>query len=269
MPFVTDCPKNLSEVEKASKALRCGRDKYNNSQYICLPNAENKSLMEICFDGVMGLHEKGNCLEFSDGSFILRNCQSFKFGCPENHTRSNEFYKYPACHTIDTKQQCYVLDPSCQGHDTSTEAKVDLNIMCMIGWVLLAVCVLVCILCKVKKRLPCKVSDQSQNSIELSNVKKTQDDIICSERNDVLNQSSEIYDGNIKINTRYLTYPGAVCQRRGITSDTLRDLIKFTPIRKSCNLMRRLSSLLKEKQRSDNNKVSPISTISKETINYM
>lgn len=62
----------------------------------------------------------------------------------------------PACHTIDTKQQCYVLDPSCQGHDTSTEAKVDLNIMCMIGWVLLAVCVLVCILCKVKKRLPCK-----------------------------------------------------------------------------------------------------------------
>ena len=62
MPFVTDCPKNLSEVEKASKALRCGRDKYNNSQYICLPNAENKYLMEICFDGVMGLHEKGKTL---------------------------------------------------------------------------------------------------------------------------------------------------------------------------------------------------------------
>lgn len=36
---------------------------------------------------------KGNCIEISNGSLVLRDCTLFKFGCPEEHTRSNEFYK--------------------------------------------------------------------------------------------------------------------------------------------------------------------------------
>lgn len=59
MTSVTSCPKTQTEVSKAAIRLRCGTDKYNNNQYVCLPNTEKTSLVEMCYDGVMGFYEKG------------------------------------------------------------------------------------------------------------------------------------------------------------------------------------------------------------------
>lgn len=59
MAFVSDCPKNKMEMSEASKRLQCGNDSFGNNQYICLPNVEKTSLVELCKDGVIGLNEKG------------------------------------------------------------------------------------------------------------------------------------------------------------------------------------------------------------------
>lgn len=56
---VTGCPKNQSEVIIASGKLGCGQDKYGNNQYMCLPNKEKSFLVELCYDGVMGIQERG------------------------------------------------------------------------------------------------------------------------------------------------------------------------------------------------------------------
>lgn len=61
MKYTKVCPKNQTEVNQASKRLKCGYDKYGNNQYICLPNKDKTSLVEFCNDGVMGLTEKGKC----------------------------------------------------------------------------------------------------------------------------------------------------------------------------------------------------------------
>lgn len=53
------CPKNRTEVIDASTKLGCGNDKYGNNQYLCLSNKEKTSLVELCFDGVMGIQKKG------------------------------------------------------------------------------------------------------------------------------------------------------------------------------------------------------------------
>ena len=59
MTSVTSCPKTQTEVNKAAIRLGCGTDKYNNSQYVCLPNTEKTTLVEICYNEVMGFYEKG------------------------------------------------------------------------------------------------------------------------------------------------------------------------------------------------------------------
>ena len=53
------CPRSMTELENATKALGCSSDIYGNNQYMCLPNAEKTSLVEFCFDGLMGMKEKG------------------------------------------------------------------------------------------------------------------------------------------------------------------------------------------------------------------
>lgn len=57
--LVTVCPKNETEVIEAATKLGCDNDKYGNSRYLCLPKKEKTSLVELCFDGVMGIQEKG------------------------------------------------------------------------------------------------------------------------------------------------------------------------------------------------------------------
>ena len=53
------CPKNQTEAYQAWARLGCRNDEYGNIQYLCLPNREKTSLVEFCYDGVMGLHPKG------------------------------------------------------------------------------------------------------------------------------------------------------------------------------------------------------------------
>lgn len=59
MVLVNVCPRSKHDVMQASKRLRCGDDIYGNNQYLCLPNKNKTSLVEICFQGVMGIVEKG------------------------------------------------------------------------------------------------------------------------------------------------------------------------------------------------------------------
>lgn len=59
MASVDACPTNLTKVIEASKMLGCGNDQYSNNQYLCLPNVNKTSLVEFCYDGLMGLQEKG------------------------------------------------------------------------------------------------------------------------------------------------------------------------------------------------------------------
>lgn len=59
MVLTSKCPQNKTEVEEASKRIGCGVDVYENNQYMCLPNEKKSSLVEFCFDGLMGIEEKG------------------------------------------------------------------------------------------------------------------------------------------------------------------------------------------------------------------
>lgn len=57
--LVNECPKNENETTQASKDLKCEKDEYNNSQYLCLPHVNKTSLVEFCFNGSLGIREKG------------------------------------------------------------------------------------------------------------------------------------------------------------------------------------------------------------------
>lgn len=56
---VNTCPSTWNEVKKASKRLGCGNDMFGKDQYMCLPNTEKTSLIEFCYNGIMGIKEKG------------------------------------------------------------------------------------------------------------------------------------------------------------------------------------------------------------------
>ena len=59
MDPVAACPTNQTEVEEASKRLGCGLDTFGNNQYMCIPDGNITSLLEFCYDGIMGIQEKG------------------------------------------------------------------------------------------------------------------------------------------------------------------------------------------------------------------
>lgn len=56
---VTECPKSQREIREASDRLRCGNDINGNSQYLCSRFYEENFLVEFCYDGEMGMIEKG------------------------------------------------------------------------------------------------------------------------------------------------------------------------------------------------------------------
>ncbi|XP_062575803.1 uncharacterized protein LOC134237683, partial [Saccostrea cucullata] len=120
---VDTCPRNRTETVEASIRLGCGRDKYGNDQYMCLPNLETTSLVEFCHNGIMGFIESGNCLKTAEDKLFIHKCSNFVSGCPDVDFRSNEIYKYPACQNISTEHRCYLADPSCPNTtwDISTE----------------------------------------------------------------------------------------------------------------------------------------------------
>lgn len=47
------------EIFKVLKRFNCGNDLYGNNQYICFFNEEKIFLVEFCFDGIIGLNERG------------------------------------------------------------------------------------------------------------------------------------------------------------------------------------------------------------------
>lgn len=57
--LVNRCPKNEHDVIQSSKRLGCGNDAHGNNQYLCLPNKSKTSLVEFCFQGLMGIVMKG------------------------------------------------------------------------------------------------------------------------------------------------------------------------------------------------------------------
>ena len=59
MAHVEKCPETLTAVNASSKQLNCGIDTYGNNQYMCLPNMEKSSLVEFCYDGIMGIQKEG------------------------------------------------------------------------------------------------------------------------------------------------------------------------------------------------------------------
>ena len=59
MARVDVCPENLTTITKASERLGCDKDEYGNDQYICLQTVDMSSLVEVCYDGIMGYQEKG------------------------------------------------------------------------------------------------------------------------------------------------------------------------------------------------------------------
>nr|XP_034332630.1 uncharacterized protein LOC117691204 isoform X2 [Crassostrea gigas] len=114
MASINVCPKDQDKVQMAAKRLRCNKDIHGNNQYMCVPNKNKTSLVEFCYDGIMGLEDKGNCLEALSRKEVSRhNCTSFSSGCPNDKFLKSNVFKYPECQSINTKHRCYVSDPSC------------------------------------------------------------------------------------------------------------------------------------------------------------
>lgn len=126
MSLVNECPTNVTETAAASKRLECVNDKYGNNQYICVPNEEKTSLVEFCYDGIMGIQEKGICLEVNGKILTTHSCLNFSSGCPKDTFWNYEFYKYPECQNINSQHGCYTMDPSCpvsmNGNETTSSS---------------------------------------------------------------------------------------------------------------------------------------------------
>nr|XP_022291496.1 uncharacterized protein LOC111102868 isoform X2 [Crassostrea virginica] len=125
MTSVTSCPKNSTEVSEAAIRLGCGTDKYSNNQYVCLPNTEKTSLVEMCYNGVMGFYEKD-----------------------------------PACLEIETTRRCYTLDRLClkenyqkfiRKETTAEDDPVSVDVMIITLCVIIATAIAVCLILQRKK----------------------------------------------------------------------------------------------------------------------
>lgn len=57
--FVSSCPKTEEEFFQASKRFGCGSDTRGHNTYICIPNQDKTSLVELCYNEGMGIREKG------------------------------------------------------------------------------------------------------------------------------------------------------------------------------------------------------------------
>nr|XP_022288425.1 uncharacterized protein LOC111100634 isoform X2 [Crassostrea virginica] len=170
MPSVEKCPATLAEVNASSKLLNCGFDPYGNNRYMCLPNTEKSSLVEFCFDGLMGIQEKGNCLEEKDGRVILHSCSTFLSGCPKKPFNNYDFYKYPACLDINLQHFCYESDPSCQALGNSgvfsNISNDDRIIMYGLIGGLLAFVILTAVIAAILSHIRWKNAEEKYNSLK-------------------------------------------------------------------------------------------------------
>lgn len=56
---VVVCPNDPNDIAKATEKLGCGKDRYENSQYVCAPNQQKTELKEFCLQGTMEMIEGG------------------------------------------------------------------------------------------------------------------------------------------------------------------------------------------------------------------
>lgn len=168
MNVVNNCPTNLAEIAKASKRLDCKNDTYGNNQYLCVPDLDKTSLVEFCFDGIMGIHKENHCVAAAEKSLIEISCIKFVSGCPYKHHWTFEFYKYPACQNINTQHNCYVMEPSCPhqvpekdtgNHDTIDPIWIILAVI-LVLFILASVCFLIYRL--IQKRLTGEPTNERQ-----------------------------------------------------------------------------------------------------------
>lgn len=169
MALVSECPKNKTEVAKASQKLGCGVDKYGNIQYLCLPKKEKTSLVELCIDRVMGIQDKGNCLEVFEGKVIKHSCYNFSWGCPETHFYEYEFFKYPACQNINTEFHCYIADPLCPAIPRTKESYNYIAIILTSVGSLILVVIIGIIVCFLWRRKNSKREEHVAEMVPLSN----------------------------------------------------------------------------------------------------
>ncbi|XP_062591211.1 uncharacterized protein LOC134252719 [Saccostrea cucullata] len=111
---VGSCPVNKTGQNEASSRLKCGVDKFGNSQYVCVPNFKKTAIVEYCYKGIVGLQNPGSCLVVNDEGIVdIISCRSFTEGCPTTHFKSSDLFQYPACHHINRKERCFYADPKC------------------------------------------------------------------------------------------------------------------------------------------------------------
>lgn len=176
MAFVKDCPTNLPEIIEASTRLSCNKDTYGNNQYICVPNLEKTSLVEFCFDGIMGIHKTNHCIAASGKSLVEVSCLNFSSGCPQEHHWSSDFYKYPACQNISTQHHCYAMDPSCPQNvlveETDNHDTIDqMSIIVIVILVLLVLPTAGYLIYKIIKK---KLAGESSNKSQTNDKKSTE-----------------------------------------------------------------------------------------------
>ncbi|XP_062570911.1 uncharacterized protein LOC134232929 [Saccostrea cucullata] len=111
---VDSCPTSETEFISAATRLNCSEDQYGRNQYTCVPNKDRSALVEFCYSKIVGLYQKGHCLEsFGDGFLDQISCNHFQAGCPDENFRGTDLHKFPACSKINTENRCFYADPSC------------------------------------------------------------------------------------------------------------------------------------------------------------
>ncbi|XP_048742499.2 putative ankyrin repeat protein RF_0381 [Ostrea edulis] len=109
---VQTCPMNESARRLSSDRLGCN-DTY---LYLCVPNTDLSSLVELCYMKVkrLSLYQKDHCLKLSiDGYMDGVKCDHFLSGCPDKPYYGTELYQYPMCLDIHTNLQCFAADLQC------------------------------------------------------------------------------------------------------------------------------------------------------------
>nr|XP_022295214.1 uncharacterized protein LOC111105304 isoform X5 [Crassostrea virginica] len=175
MARVDVCPQNWTKVIEASEKLGCGDDDYGNNQYLCLPHVNKTSLVEFCYEGIMGRQEKA-----SEGKLIHTNCVGFSSGCPETPYITSDFYKYSACQELNLDHHCYKFDPHCppkndvETNDTPTT--ISILVVCL-GLAIVFIA-LFCILlfCRQKLRQLCYGNNRRNETQHILSPDRTDDE---------------------------------------------------------------------------------------------
>ncbi|XP_062571010.1 uncharacterized protein LOC134233029 [Saccostrea cucullata] len=111
---VDSCPSANNTWYEAGVRLNCSHDVHNRLQYLCIPNQEKTTLLEFCYDKIMGLYEKGKCLHLSTSGFVdQEDCSMFFEGCPKIPYFSSNIFKFLKCLDINRDLRCFVADPDC------------------------------------------------------------------------------------------------------------------------------------------------------------